>query len=818
MGSKNGTIRSGFLGVLSRMMAVVVAVMTVITVSPTGSYATVPTAITSASAGVSNNNTTVTVTFNTYATPTNDLVDLKSKIQIERSGASSFVDLSADNANNNISMVDGTLFITLGTALTGTTNAINVKAGAVMNRDSFISNADVVVSNISAHDITAPAFIGSSSGNQGNYVYLNFDEDLFINAPNDSNSDQTQAFLKSKLSISTDGVNFSPFLETGEARQINSRTIYLRYDKEMKIILGANTIIKIASGTIRDTEGNINQEMKLPVSPPVIQSAEVSSDNHEVTITFDKDIYENTDGSELKDGIYLSKGDGSNRKRLVAADTVSTTSNKLTIHFAEALSGASNQISIGGNTLRDSNGNTQSDDRLTGVIQANVGGVDPNPKDTTMPNYLVSYFQNSFQDLMVVFDEDVHNAKADDASFLQNVRWYDPTIWNWRDGLPAGTKLTFSGHIVAIHFAAPLTNSQYAFEFKAGLFKDTAENLLVNSFSAGWFYPQRSTLTYNKGYFSHDGRWLSLEFRSNNGNGNLVDQTIVDGASQLHGKIKISLDNGLTYTDLNKLDVVSVQGNKINILLHNAIKQGSIKVKVEANVVSDQYDSYRNLAVDEVIAYNTPEITGYLLSNTASEFVFADNDAWRTKVKAVNVYDRKVQMYRELTSSEYSLSAGKLTISKGVFQEGQSYQVYIDADGYSTKYFEGYAYKSSEIFYMTAPVVTVENGITAKINLLNNAYNNSIGNQTVIFELFNGSSPVSIVASNLKIGTGTYSANFNVADAGTNMNYTVKAFVVSQYSNSSTNIGLNLATVKTQLELDQAMLNGNNNNNNNEED
>ncbi|MNI72745.1 hypothetical protein D3C73_1287040 [compost metagenome] len=124
---------------------------------------------------------------------------------------------------------------------------------------------------------------------------------------------------------------------------------------------------------------------------------------------------------------------------------------------------------------------------------------------------------------------------------------------------------------------------------------------------------------------------------------------------------------------------------------------------------------------------------------------------------------------------------------------------------------------------MTAPVVTAENGITAKINLFNNAIgfgnsraresdsDSSTGTQTVIFELFHGDIPVSIVAAALKVDTGTYSANFNVSDPA---GYTVKAFVVSKYSNNITSLGLNLATVKTQLELDQAMMNANNNNNN----
>ncbi|MGO4376282.1 hypothetical protein AB4Z21_37140, partial [Paenibacillus sp. MCAF20] len=98
-------------------------------------------------------------------------------------------------------------------------------------------------------------------------------------------------------------------------------------------------------------------------------------------------------------------------------------------------------------------------------------------------------------------------------------------------------------------------------------------------------------------------------------------------------------------------------------------------------------------------------------------------------------------------------------------------------------------------------------GITATLNLLSNAYNDdTIGNQTIIFELFDGQTPVSIVAADLKIGTGTYSANFNVSDAATNSDYTVKAYVVSHYNNDPAYVGLNLATVKTQSEFELALI------------
>ncbi|MBW7453879.1 Ig-like domain-containing protein [Paenibacillus sepulcri] len=662
----------------------------------------------------------------------------------------------------------------------------------------------LTISPIAAHaapDTVPPTFTGAESSN-GESVYLNFDEAFTINAPDGLDETEITAYLKSKISVAADGEHFAPVSEQqSEVYQSESDQIYIDYDNDMQVILGAATIIKIASGTLKDQAGNLNEEMNLHVSPPVIQSTAISSDNHDVTITFNEDVFDNTD-SNLGSSIYLIRGTQSNWKGLVEGDAVSIDSGKLQIHFAEALSGADNQISIDGNALKDSYGNVQADSRLTALITANAGGVDPAPADTTMPVYQSSYF-SSPQDLNIVFDEDVYNALENDESFLQNIQWYNSN--NWEYSLPADTTLTFSGHVATIHFAAPLTGYQYYFSFYPGHFKDAAGNISDASVNTEWFYQLNTEIGLSNGYFSHDGRWMSLEFYSDS-NSELVDYTLADGVSHLKEQITISTDHGLTYAALDELDTLLLKGNKITVFFHDGKKGGSIKVKVAANVVGFSNGYQRNLAIDQEIAYNTPDITGYVLSNAASEFVFADNAQWRSQVKVIRLYDDTVGTYRELNSSEYALTEGKLTIASGVFQEGHYYDFYVDAAGYSTKYFEGRAYKSSEVFYVTAPEVSALNGITAKINLFNNAYeNDSIGNQTVVFELFNGSTPVSIVAANLKVNTGTYSANFNVNDAASNPNYTVKVFVVSKYSSEAAGLGLNLATVKTQLELDQAM-------------
>lgn len=811
MGISNSKARSTLMSSVSRLMAIVFTFVTIFTVFPGAIHAaSPPDRLESATAEVSNKNTTVTVTFNTYAAPTNNLEELLSNIQIERSGSQAFVDLSEDSPSNEINMTpEGALVIILGTALTGSANAIHISEGALMNKDGLTTEVDLLVTSIAALDITPPVFTGSSSSN-GNRVYLNFDEGFTVNAPGDVSNDEVQAFLKNQLSVSVDGEHFIPVTEQeGEVYQSNLNQIYLNYYNEMRVIIGAHTQIRLAAGTLKDSAGNLNEELILKISPPMIKSATVSGGNHDVTIAFYGDVKDLSDGS-LAGNIRLFKGTG-NGKSLVKGDTASIMDGKLEIHFAEALAGTANQIIIRGGVLEDAYGNTQSNDLLTSLLQVNAGEVDPSPADTTVPAYLYSYLSNSAQDLNLIFDEDVFSSRADEASFLRDVQWYEPS-YGWRYVLPADAVVTFAGPQVKIHFAAPLTGNQYYFSFYSNHFTDAAGNVLNDTINTNWFYPQSQGLSYNTGYFSYDGRQLNLSFNSNTP---LVDQTLVDGISHMKEKITLSTDNGITYTALDEQDIVTVTGNRINIFFHKAKQGGFVKIKVDAGVVGDPYDTIRNVAVDATIAYNTPEITGFIFSNTASEFVFADNEVWRSRVQAVRIYDRNIGTERALTSGEYTLSEGKLTIASGVFQKGQYYRIALDAAGYSTKYFEGKAYVSSEIFYITAPVVTAENGITAKINLFNATEQNNnhpTGYQVVVFELFNGSTPVSIVAAHLKLNTGTYSANFNVTDGATNPNYTVKAYVVSKYNADPEDLGLNLATVKTQLELDQAIANSDDNN------
>lgn len=646
-------------------------------------------------------------------------------------------------------------------------------------------------------------YVGSNSYNNGSNVYLNFNKQFTINTNSTDPTVTASTYLKSHISIATDGVTYVPISNQIDVYPpglggASTTQIRLQANNDMKVILGTNTLLKIAKGTLTDADGNINEEVPLHITPPVIQSAAISDDYTEVKISFHENVVDNTytNKSNLisENKIYLLQN-GADDTYQTSADEASVVSGKLVIKFEKPLSGAKNQIVIKSGALKDSYGNILSENTITPLIQGGVA-----TGDTSLLQLVNSYLTNSYQDVKLVFNKDVLNAKSDTASLLAGIKYRgSSTGWNYVS-LPPNTNLDISGNTVTIRFAAKLT-SDYQFQIDPNFLKDTLGNIYneyINIYNLS-IYP---SLYLNGGSFSHNGRWLSLNF-----NANIADLTVVNGVSHLKDQITISTDNGpLTWDAQDKL---VIQGYNLVVFFHNAIKSGSVNVKIAANAISDVGNNLQNQQIDRVVAYNTPTVTGFFLSDTASQFVFDDNAEWRSKVRGISISDGNNGVVRQLNPSEYTLSAGMLTINKGVFQQGDYYYITIDADGYSSKpmsrsgLFEGRTYVSTELFYMTAPVVTAENGITAKVNILNH-YNNYMGTQAIVFKLMNGDTPVSIVASNLSIRTGAYSANFNVADAATNPNYTVEVFVVNQFNNDPTNLGLNLASTKSQAEFDLA--------------
>ncbi|WP_438348758.1 hemoblobin-interacting domain-containing protein [Paenibacillus sp. FA6] len=658
-----------------------------------------------------------------------------------------------------------------------------------------------------------PTYLGSETGG-GSSLYMYFDEDMALNNTT-TVSDAT--YLKSQLTIAKDGVNFVALPVQSEV-ELYGNEIDLNYDFDVQIVQGPNTHIKIAAGALKDVDGNLNSELILDVAPPVIQSAAISNFNHDVTITFQEEVYDNqisNSVSNLKNYIkILRSGADSATNNLTANDTVSIESGKLVIHYAQALTGANNQIIIEGYALKDSYGNVNWNRSTTSLIRADADVVDPSPADTTAPKFVKAYIANSNHDIVLEFDEAVFNNKATLDSLKSTIYYQYYTNGQWFYNAPSDLTFTFSGNALIIHSLQPL-NGQYYLQFQPYSFKDASGNTHTGAVNMNWIYSRQSLDLYTP-YITHNGSWLNLPFSYNP-----VDAT-QDSEGVSHLKEKISIWDGTNFSSLTENDVVSIQEDKLVIIFHEAKTSNSVRIKVEADSLSDDHNNVRNTEIDSTIGYNTPEITGYLFSNAPSELTFEDNGLWRNKVSNITIYDNNAGTTRILLPlTEYTITAGKLTINPGVFQKGVRYSIYINAEGYSSKYLYNRATESSEVFYMTAPVITTNNGLTAKINVFNAfLYNygsyNSTGTQSVIFELMKGNTPVSIVEANLKVGTGTYSASFNVTDP-TNKEYTVKAFLVNKFNNDFTSVGTNMATQATQTEMDLMLNNEYGNTNGNDD-
>jgi hypothetical protein len=301
----------------------------------------------------------------------------------------------------------------------------------------------------------------------------------------------------------------------------------------------------------------------------------------------------------------------------------------------------------------------------------------------------------------------------------------------------------------------------------------------------------------------------------------LFDNTLLNGVSSLHDKIIISTD-GTSFHALADDDVVVLKGSRVIVHFKSAQNADSLYFKIAADTFSDLAGNIQTTdLISGKVKSNMPNFKGNFYSNAPSEFLFEDNVIWRNKIESVSIYEQtnNDSAFRVLNPSEYSIHAGKIVINPGVFKYGVNYELDIYAEGYDYQFAEGVSILPNETYIMTAPALTRTGGITASVNVMGmyDPYNEGNGpnyegtnhNATIIFQLLNGTIPVSIVALDSYLADGTYTANFNVTDA-TNPNYTVKAFIVSKYSNDPTNVGLNLATVITQNELDQVSNNRNN--------
>ncbi|MFC3799063.1 hemoblobin-interacting domain-containing protein [Cohnella sp. GCM10012308] len=689
------------------------------------------------------------------------------------------------------------------------------------------SYAPTASANPEPLDIVPPAFVGAQ--NQGYQVYLYFDENISPVLPADADPNDESQYeawldaLPGQIQIAQDGEHFAPLLNGIAYTYLGSNYLQIYYEQDQQVISGPNTKIKLAAGLLQDETGNIAPEMILSVSAPAIQSVTASNGNRDITVKFNGDVYRTpfTDSDRDIATIVTSKG---SYLDLGASDKATLQGDTLTLELAKPLYGETSQILIRGGTVQDANGNYNTYDEATPYIQLS------DSQDDATPPKLVNYvFSNDYQDLTLIFDEDVQ--VTDEDALRESLNWFDSNHWGWYR-LPEEADIIVSGSLVTIHNDQPTDRSIYRAYSLRGI-ADLAGNAAEEFIYTKEFYFEGNNeirLDDYNAHFSMDGRFLNLYFSADYDAPELDDEA--SAVEALKGKIQISRDNCATFTSLSAEDKLFVKYNRISVIFKDAVKTGSIQLKIAEGELTDRHHYSSNEDINITIAYNGPDLAGYLFSNADSALTFNDNKEWRKNVNAVTVYDDYSETGRVLAASEYDLTAGKLTIRKGVIARDRYYYVTVEAQGYSARIYEGYSLNSTDVFYMTSPALSTIGGVTAKVfiyNQANDKYNqeyngpslkssgnpsNSTGTQSVVFELFDGDTPVSIAATELAVGTGTYTAKFNVSNAAAK-NYTVKAFVVSSFDSDTLNLGINLGTVKTQSEIDDAMIQNSQATNNN---
>ncbi|MDG0794968.1 hypothetical protein OMP38_32170 [Cohnella ginsengisoli] len=794
--------------------------------APAASANPVPPAELNATASVSGDFKTITLTFDSSFDPA-DGVDLKNAITIKKTGTDLFAPLGG--SDSVIFDEPKKLVLTLNAELVGDSNTIHIAADT-LRIDGFDDPyaSPIEVDSIVGKDITPPAYEGAESYDNG--VTLYFDENFSLVFP-DSIEDESAAlaYLQSQIQIASDGEHFSPLVDGLVSLSWGSNYLQIDSEQDVRLVSGPKTKIKLAAGLLKDTAGNVTQELALAVSSPSILSAELSDDNHDVTVKFDRNIYPTSfieSPEDFMSRIWLQE-DGNRSRGLIEADTAEIVEDQLKIHFSIALNGDSNQIGISENTLRDADGNYTSDYTVSPYLKAHADG---DLSDTTGPEYVDYLVSQDLKDVTLLFNEPVKISVSDLAQFRNNLRWFDSNF-GYRYGLPSDATVTVSENTVKIHFETLSGTVLYLYS-ELGYFTDLNGNRRNNysEFNTAWFNSDNVQPMRLSGYFDLNGRFLSLNLISSYSD-EFVDLTADEKGSHLKEKIMISTDNGVTFKPLSDEDKVIFNGSQIAIFLQNPIVGGTVQVKLEADVLMDSHHYQVNGAIQQTIAYNRPQITGYLFSDANTVLKYEDNTEWSKHVTGIKIRDRENETTRTLTAAEYTISGGKITLNKGIFLRDREYYIDVEAEGYSSQGFSGIARKSSDIFYMTSPSVTKSNGITASVFIYNRAiesnpnYNpalkvsesrsSSAGTQDVVFELFDGDTPVSIAAAELAVGTGTYTAKFNVPDAtSASRNYTVKAFIVSSFDGETGDVGLSLGTVKTQSEIDEAIMLSQNNNNN----
>jgi hypothetical protein len=591
----------------------------------------------------------------------------------------------------------------------------------------------------------------------------------------------------------------------------NGKLIIYFYDIP---VTGSTNEIKILANTLRKTDGGNNVETIFSlgalkdVTAPQFKSSSISANYKTVTLTFDENLvdysqYNNTLSlrrvASLKQNIALSRNgtNDENFKGLSENDTVTIDQDKLIIVFEQALTGDNNVIKINSNALSDIVGNV-----INTILTNTIKASGPVP-DTKAPSKEDIYFANNNHDIVIEFNENI--ATSDTLKNVTHVKSYDYISGYYLPVSAYGaetTTVTINGKNLVIHFDQELPYNRYQIYLDSSVIADTTGNVYESDIL--WYdYPHNGEApAYNRSQIWNNYKYLTLLFN----NGNLVDNTVDNGISSLKNHIWISRSNGV-YTSIGQSDNVIIRNDRL-VILFSEPQQTNFKIKIDGNSLKNKNGVVLtgDIELNQEVETRGPELQGNIYTNVSSEILFDDNESWRTRITSVTLREASYGcnwITRVLSKEEYQVYSGRIVINAGTFKaDSTEVSLSIYAEGYGpTELNNTTAFNSTDSYYLTAPILTIDHGLTATVKVLSNDNHAGDVNSSVIFQLKKGDTPVSIVSLNAPLEDGTYTANFNVSTPNLD-DYTVQAFLVNRYSNDPNTLGVNLAKVVTQTEFD----------------
>lgn len=722
------------------------------------------------------------------------------------------------NSEDIISISGNQIILSFAAPLSGD-NEIQVLNGAVKGANESMNNE--IYADVNTNPLT---YSGYNIYNNSE-LRLNFTQGILNNTLSDE-------ALKEAITISKDGgpytalgvndtatiANFNVGFSNFSAPNGNSLNLHFftpLAPGSYKVKIAANALkssIGIVAGELTTIDTDNHSITISDIAGPLYQNVEVSTDRKTVTLTFDENLVDNTiyptqyydyniwqwvygdPISHLRNNISIKRNQYEGYNNLSTNDTIVISDNKLILTLETALSGKYNKISINSGTLRDELYNEQ----YAGVVTNNI-----DVSLTTPPQYLDSTLDNLNQDWTLFFDKNIKNntVSMDELKAAISLFIYGGSV---EKPIDSSTTVTIIDNKLVLHFATPLVDNNISIHIAADVIADELNNALSDVITTNWLSPNNlypPELTNKTGYFTSHSVRLAFDK-------DIADNTGDATGVLLKAALTYSTDKGKTFSSLQADDIVTLNDDYIVIYFHNVI-QGNLQIKIAGNTLKDTSGNIlQSSIVTEDMNY-APTLMGSFFINGPIVLTFEDNPSWRSKIQRVALQESAYNwMERTLSPDEYTISAGKLTIHQGLLMEGTDYRVIVYADGFDDRYSDSMrAIQSQNSYYMTPVVMDTASGITAKVKILENE---STGHLNVIFQLMNGATPVSIVAAESdNFYAGTFTANFNVADAMTNPNYTVRAFVVSEYSNNPLSVGLNMASQITDAEYDLLQYNNN---------